>query len=262
MKLVAYKNPPYDLSLACDCREIPDEATPPPGFVPMTQAEVKAYYLQQIALGWVPVMPTVSNEVIKTALELIVDGLIATVNTKASQSSVDSKASQSAVDLKADINSPTLTGAPRVPTPATNDNSTLIPSTAHVKAAIAANTEGAKVTRSFVTTTSSQGFQISASKWSVVCYSITIITTATIGGNSVGTVFLEYCPTNSTTPGDWTEIQRITNGQEVSLAIALQSKNTQASVLTGFIPPGYYVRLRRDNGATSYTFNAGQELKM
>lgn len=214
---------------------------------------------------WIPyTMPTPIPDppIPPTALELAVDALIASVATKASQASVDAKADQSDLNSKAPIDSPTLTGLPKVPTAATADSSQQAASTEHVKAAIMANPSAAEVTRGFVTTTTALGFQIDPNRYALVSYSLTIVTTASIGGASSGVVYLEICPTNSAVAANWIEIARVGNGQAISLAVVLQSVNTQPLVLSGFIPPGYYVRLRRDNTATSYTYNVGQELKL
>lgn len=117
-------------------------------------------------------------------------------------------------------------------------------------------------TRSIVTGTGATGFQVSANKSAFVNYSVTITTTATIGGNASGTIVLEIAPTNSATAGDWVEIARYTNGQAISLAIALQSTQTLAGTVSGFIPAGYYAKLRSINnsGTPTYTFNSGQKI--
>lgn len=120
----------------------------------------------------------------------------------------------------------------------------------------------ANVTRPIVTTTSSMGYQISSSKNAQVIYSATIVTTATIGGNSVGTIFLDIAPINSTTPSDWTTISQFTNGQAITLAIVLQSIQTMAGVINGMVPKGWYARIRSmiTNGSPSFSYNLGQEI--
>jgi len=116
-------------------------------------------------------------------------------------------------------------------------------------------------THSFVSSTSSTGFQVSSTRDSEVNYSFTISTTATIGGASSGTVFLEIAATNSTTPSDWTTIAKFTNGQTITLAVALQSVQTMGGQLSGYIPLGYYARLRtlNNSGTPSYNYEVGQE---
>lgn len=118
---------------------------------------------------------------------------------------------------------------------------------------------------SFVTTAAAaNGFQVSSTKDAMVSYAATIVTTATIGGGSSGTILLEIAATNSSTAGDWKEISRLTNGQTITLALALQSVQTIAGNLNGIVPAGYYARLRTINnsGTPTYTFNSGQEVLM
>lgn len=116
-------------------------------------------------------------------------------------------------------------------------------------------------TRSLVTTTASTGFQPSSTRDVLGSYSVMVSTTATIAGSATGTVFLEVAATNSTTPSAWTELSRLTNGQALSLAVTLQSVQTTAGILFGFIPAGYYARLRTQNvsGTPSFSYSSGSE---
>lgn len=118
------------------------------------------------------------------------------------------------------------------------------------------------VSHSLVTTANSTGFQISSTRKSFVIYSIKISTTATIGGSTEGEVYLETAATNSSTPSDWTTVSKISNGQSISLAIALQSVQPLTQQLIGMIPSGYYVRIRSNNvsGTPVYTYITGQEI--
>lgn len=104
---------------------------------------------------------------------------------------------------------------------------------------------------------SANGYQISTTRNSFVNYVVTIGVSATIAAQASGTVVLEIASTNSATPGDWTEISRFTNGQSLSLAIALQSVQTIAGNLSAMIPAGYYVRQRTINNNGTPTFTAG-----
>lgn len=107
---------------------------------------------------------------------------------------------------------------------------------------------------------SATGFQVSATRSSLVFYTAQIVTTATIGGGSVGYVTLETSPNNST----WTEAGRLTNGQVITLAIALNSIQTITGQLSAFLPIGYYARLRSVNttGTPTYSYVSGQEILM
>lgn len=120
------------------------------------------------------------------------------------------------------------------------------------------------VTHSIVTGTGATGFQVSSSRDSFVNYSVTIVSTATIGSNQDGTVVLEIAPTNSATAGDWIEVARFRNGQTLALALTLSSVQTVSGNLGGYIPAGYYVKLRSINnsGTPSYAYESGQEVLM
>lgn len=109
---------------------------------------------------------------------------------------------------------------------------------------------------------SANGNQLSSTRNAQVSYSVTLVSTATIAGSQSGYVVLEICPTNSAVAGNWVEINRVTNGQAVSLAVVLQSVSTGGGTVSGTVPSGYYRRLRSVNvsGTPSYTFNSGQEV--
>lgn len=104
------------------------------------------------------------------------------------------------------------------------------------------------------------GFQISTTQNAEVRYTVQIVTTATIGSGGTGYVALQMSPDNV----NWTEIGRITNGQVITLAIALNSVQTITGQLSGFIPAGYYVRLLSVNttGTPTYSYVSGQEVLM
>lgn len=117
----------------------------------------------------------------------------------------------------------------------------------------------ASVSRSLVTTTSSTGFQISASVDYAANYSVYAQVSSALIGTNTADVFLEIATTNSTTPGDWTTISR----SGISCAgVLATSGNTQT--VGGFIPAGYYVRLRTlptgtNSGSAVFTYQVGQE---
>lgn len=142
----------------------------------------------------------------------------------------------------------------------------LVTTPTDLAAAIAASTPAVAVintaTRSIVTGTGATGFQVSATRNVFASYSVTIATTATIGGSASGSIVLEVAATNSATAGDWVEVARFTNGQAITLAIALQSVQTLAGQVNGMIPAGYYAKIRSINnsGTPTYTFNSGREI--
>lgn len=117
-------------------------------------------------------------------------------------------------------------------------------------------------TRSIVTGTGATGFQVSATRDAQVNYNTTIVTAATLLNGAVGSVVLEIAPTNSATAGDWVEIGRLTNGQVFSLAVAIGCTQTISGQVGGYIPAGYYAKLRSINttGTPTYSYNSGQKV--
>lgn len=109
---------------------------------------------------------------------------------------------------------------------------------------------------------SANGNQLSTTQDAHVSYSVTISTTATIGGASTGYAVLEICSTNSATAGSWLELSRVTNSQTITLAVALQSIQVTGSALVGIVPAGYYRRVRsvQSSGTPTFAYVSGQEV--
>ncbi len=104
-------------------------------------------------------------------------------------------------------------------------------------------------------------FQPSSIRDALVFYSVQITVTATIAGGQNGDVVLEIASNSGFT----TNVQTLSIsglGQTYSLAVALQGVQPQTGVVSGFVPAGYYVRLRTVNntGTPTYTYRAGQEV--
>lgn len=104
-------------------------------------------------------------------------------------------------------------------------------------------------------------FQVNASRDALVVYSVRITTTVSIGSNQDGDVILEIASDSGFT----SNVQTLSigeNGQTVSLAIALNSVQAQTVVVSGYVPSGYYARLRTVNntGTPTYVYRAGQEV--
>lgn len=111
------------------------------------------------------------------------------------------------------------------------------------------------------TNNSANGYQASSSRDSWVSGEVQISTTATIGSASAGSIILERCATNSTTGGSWTEIDRLTNNQTITLAIALNSIQAITASLRGYIPPGWFYRYRSltPTGTVTYSTTTSSE---
>lgn len=118
--------------------------------------------------------------------------------------------------------------------------------------------------KTLVTSPTAQGGTvIDASRDAAVTYSVSTSTTATIGGASSVTVYLEIATTNSATAGDWTAIQTVSNGQTITLAITLQSVQSNTLTVSGIVPAGYYMRVRYAvAGIASASYINGQEVKL
>jgi hypothetical protein len=118
--------------------------------------------------------------------------------------------------------------------------------------------------KTLVTSAAGQGgVVLDASRDAAVTYSVSTSTTATIGGASSVTVYLEIAATNSATAGDWTAIQTVSNGQTITLAIALSSVQANTLTVSGLVPAGYYIRVRyATTGTASATYVNGQEVKL
>lgn len=105
------------------------------------------------------------------------------------------------------------------------------------------------------------GFQISSTRDTLVSYSVSTSTTANIGGSSSASIYLEICSTNSATAANWAAVAEVQNSQAITLALALQSVQTIATVLSAIVPAGYYARLRSSGSGTySASYIAGQEV--
>lgn len=97
----------------------------------------------------------------------------------------------------------------------------------------------------------------SATRNTLVNYSVDISATLSLAAGQTGTVFLEISADGST---GWTEISRFSNGNTGTLTIGLNITQTATGTLTGTVPAGYSVRLRTaSSGTPTYTYRSGQE---
>jgi len=115
--------------------------------------------------------------------------------------------------------------------------------------------------RALVTSTSSTGYQISATRNARACYEGSFATTSTIGGPASGTVVLETADTNSTTPGDWTTKARQSYSNTITLAVVLNQVQGNNWTICRDIPAGKYVRLRSSvtGASSSVSINTEQQ---
>lgn len=108
------------------------------------------------------------------------------------------------------------------------------------------------------------GWQISTTRVAHAIYSVTITANASglLAGAQVGYIVLEVAATNSSTAGDWVEVSRVTNGQSINSILTLASQQPVGATLSGYVPVGYYCRMRSVNvtGTPSYQLASGQEI--
>lgn len=122
-------------------------------------------------------------------------------------------------------------------------------------------TAGTNRSQSAATRSLNTAFQVSATRDAWVSYSVQITVTASIAGGQNGDVVLEIASDSGFTANVQTlAISGL--GQTYTLAIALQGIQPQTGTITGYVPAGYYTRLRTVNvtGTPSFSYRAGQEV--
>lgn len=124
-------------------------------------------------------------------------------------------------------------------------------------------TNGTNPSQSSQTRSLNSAFQVSATRPSLVFYSVQITITASISGGQNGDVVLEIASDLNFT----NNVQTLSiNGssQTYTLAIALQGVQVATGVVSGYVPAGYYSRLRTVNntGVPTYSVRSGQEVIM
>lgn len=115
--------------------------------------------------------------------------------------------------------------------------------------------------QSSATRTLNTVFQVSATRDANVNYSASILNTVSLTGNSSGAIILEIA-TNAAFTSGVQELGRLGNTNAGTLVIGLVLSDTVTAPLSGYVPAGYYVRLRTVNGTGSptYSFISGQEV--
>lgn len=104
-------------------------------------------------------------------------------------------------------------------------------------------------------------FQINATRDCIVNYSVDISCTLSLTTGQSGTVFLEIA-SNSGFTTNVQELARFVNGNTGTLTIGLALTQNVTGTLSGYVPTGYYVRLRTVNntGTPTITYRSGQEV--
>lgn len=115
--------------------------------------------------------------------------------------------------------------------------------------------------QSSATRSLNSGFQASATRDSLVNYSVDVSCTLSLTSGQSGTVFLEIASDSGFTM-NVQELGRFTNSSTGTLAIGLNLVQVMTGNLQGYIPSGYYCRLRTANntGTPTFTYQSGQEI--
>lgn len=150
----------------------------------------------------------------------------------------------------------TTSGTISMPTTGTAGSYANVTTDAQGRVTAGTNRSQAAATRALNT-----AFQISATRDAWVSYSVQITVTASIAGGQNGDVILEIASDSGFTANVQTlAISGL--GQTYTLAVAIQGVQPQTGVVTGYVPAGYYTRLRTVNttGTPAFAYRAGQEV--
>jgi len=115
--------------------------------------------------------------------------------------------------------------------------------------------------QSSATRTLNSAFQVNTTRDSLVNYAVDIATSLTLTTGQQGTVYLEIASDSGFTT-NVQELTRFVNGNTGTLTIGLALSQNMTGNLNGYVPAGYYVRLRTQNNTSTPTFTSrsGQEV--
>ncbi len=104
-------------------------------------------------------------------------------------------------------------------------------------------------------------FQPSATRDSLVNYSVDISVSLSLTTGQAGTVYLEVASDSGFTT-NVQELSRFANANTGTLTIGLALVQTVTGTMSGYVPAGYYVRLRTQNNTSTptFTYRSGQEV--
>jgi len=106
-------------------------------------------------------------------------------------------------------------------------------------------------------------YQVSSTRPALAFYSVQCTITATISGGQNCDVIFEIASDSGFTANVQT-VSICGDGQTYTLAVALQGVQPTTKMCGGWIPAGYYARLRtvQNTGAPTFSYRAGQEITM
>lgn len=152
----------------------------------------------------------------------------------------------------------TITNSGTISLPATGTAGTYANVTTDAQGRVTAGTtrSQAAATRALNT-----AFQVSATRDADVRYSIQCTVTASIAGGQNCDVILEIASDAAFTQNVQT-VGIVGQGQTYTLAIAIQGVQPQTQQVIGYVPAGYYVRIRTasNTGTPAFAYRAGQEI--
>lgn len=122
-------------------------------------------------------------------------------------------------------------------------------------------TAGTVRSQSAATRTLNTVFQVSSTRDAVVQYAVQCTVTASIGGGQDGDVFLDIASDSGFT-ANVQSIDVAPCSQTYTLAIALQGVQKGPANVRGYVPAGYYARIRTVNntGTPAFAYRLGQEV--
>lgn len=105
------------------------------------------------------------------------------------------------------------------------------------------------------------GFQVNATRDALVNYSVDIACVLSLTTGQTGTLFLEIASDSGFTM-NLQELSRFVIGNAGTLSIGLNLTQNSTGTVSGFVPAGYYVRLRTFNviGSPTFAYRSGQEI--
>lgn len=150
-----------------------------------------------------------------------------------------------------------LSGKPSIPAAQVNSDWNAVSGLAQILNKPTLNTQS----QSSATRSLNSAFQPSSTQNAVVIYSVQIATTLSLTTGQSGSCFLEVCASSSFASGVQT-ITSVTNAQTGTLTLGLGLTQTYSGTVMGFVPAGYYARLRTANntGTPTFTYMSGQEI--
>lgn len=145
-----------------------------------------------------------------------------------------------------------LTGKPSIPAAQVNSDWNAVSGLAQIlnKPTIPVTTRATSPLTLSLVGTGATGTQISSTKDSSVCVTVSTSTTSTIGGPSTSVVMMKTFSSNSATEGNWVLQGQSENDQTITLAVVLQSAQVVKGQICADVPAGYYVKIENSGTGT------------